>query len=171
MDSPVNCSIDTQNSERNIVDMTAIPKPWADLMERQGIKSIRQLAKAAGLPGHTAINAVIMRGATTSPANMVKVARVLKVPVEDLYQITSGVPARPLTMPVGTEKLSERQKNAIAEIIRSMVEEKEYVEQFVDKKSVEPAEQVQEKNAADDGTPGRDAYDLVARPKWRGTGE
>lgn len=151
--------------------MTAIPKPWMDLMERQGIKSIRQLAKVAGLPGHTAINAVIMKGATTSTENMVKVARVLKVPVEDLYQITSGVPARPLTMPVGTEKLSERQKNAIAEIIRSMVEEKEYVERIVDEKTVEPAERVQEKNDGAGSGPAPDQFDLAARTKWRGTGE
>lgn len=142
--------------------MTAIPKPWMDLMDQQGISSIRQLAKTAGLVGHTAINAVIMRGAVTSEENMEKVARVLKVPVEELYRITSGVAARPLTMPAGTEKLSERQKNAVAEIIRTMIEEKENVTKFVDKKSEDPAEPVQEKNTGRQMS-AKDEYDLAAR--------
>lgn len=141
-------SIDTRNSERKIEAMTATPKPWMDLMNQQGITSIRQLAKVAGLPDHSAINRVIMKGTSTSEENMIRVARALKVPVEELYRITSGVAARPLTMPAGTEKLSERQKNAVAEIIRTMIEEKEYVEKFVDKKTDQTAERVQEKTAS-----------------------
>ncbi|MCO4257347.1 hypothetical protein [Pseudarthrobacter cellobiosi] len=129
--------------------MTAIPGPWMDLMQKVGITSIRQLAKVAGLPDHTRANAVIMTGATTSVENMEKLASALRVPVEQLYRITSGVAARPLTMPAGTEKLSERQKNAVAEMVRTMVEEKEYVEKLeklVDKKSPATAEHVQEKS-------------------------
>lgn len=142
--------------------MAAIPKAWQELMDQQGITSIRQLAKTAGLQGHTAINAVIMKGASTSEENMTKVAKALKVPVEELYRITSGVAARPLTMPAGTEKLSERQKNAVAEIIRTMIEEKEYVEKIVDKKSSEPAERAQEKTPARDMS-SREQYELAAR--------
>lgn len=142
--------------------MAAIPKQWQELMDQQGITSIRQLAKVAGLPGHTVINAVIMKGATTSEENMEKVAKALKVPVEQLYSITSGVAARPLTMPAGTEKLSERQKNAVAEIIRTMIEEREYVEKFVDKKTDQPAEPVQEKTPARAMSP-QEQYELAAR--------
>lgn len=144
--------------------MTAIPKPWMDLMDRQGITSIRQLAKVAGLPDHTRVNAVIMRGASTSPENMERIAQALRVKVEELYRITSGVPARPLTMPAGTEKLSERAKNAIAEVVRVMIEEKEqYDAKIVDKKSPEPAERVQEKSVGG-ADPAQHDYNLAARP-------
>lgn len=166
VDAPVKCSIDTHNGEGDIETMTAIPKPWMDLMDQVGIASIRQLAKVAGLADHTRINAVIMTGASTSVENMEKVARTLRVPVEDLYRITSGVAARPLTMPTGTEKLSERQKNAVAEMVRTMVEEKEYVEKLeklVDKKSHQPTEQDQEKSGGR-VNPAEDPFDLAARP-------
>lgn len=133
------------------------------LMEQVGITSIRQLAKLADLPDHTRINAVIMRGATTSEENMEKVARVLRVDVEELYRITSGVAARPLTMPAGTEKLSERAKNAIAEVIRVMIEEKEqYDQKIVDKKSPGTAEQVQEKSEGRQMS-AEETYALAAR--------
>lgn len=127
--------------------MTAIPAQWAALMDKVGITSIRELAKVAGLPSHNIINPVIMRGTTTSDENMTKVAAALKVPVEQLYQITSGVESRPITLPKGTEKLSERQKNAIAELIRTMIEEKDNAG-IVDKKSPETAEPAQEKTAS-----------------------
>jgi hypothetical protein len=136
--------VDTPNNQRNIEAMAATPKAWQELMDQQGISSIRQLAKIAGLPDHTRINAVIMNGSTTSTENMEKVARALKVPVEELYKITSGVAARPMSMPAGTEKLSERAKNAVAEIIRVLIEEEERAEN-VDKKSDGPTERAQEK--------------------------
>lgn len=142
--------------------MAAIPKAWQELMDQQGISSIRQLAKLAGLQGHTAINAVIMKGTTTSEENMERVAKALKVPVEELYKITSGVAARPLTMPAGTEKLSERQKNAVAEIIRTMVEEKEREEKIVDKKNDDPAEPVQEKSESRQMS-AQEQFELAAR--------
>lgn len=134
-----------------------------ELMDKVGITSIRHLAKVADLPDHTRINAVIMRGGTTSEENMEKVAKALRVPVETLYGITSGVEARPLTMPAGTEKLSERAKSAIAEVIRVMIEEKEqYDAKIVDKKSVEPTQQVPEKNQTRPLT-AEETYALAAR--------
>jgi len=142
--------------------MTAIPKPWMELMNQQDIGSIRQLAKAAGFTGHTVVNAVIMRGASTSQENMEKIATALRVPVENLYGITSGVAARPLTMPAGTEKLSERQKNAVAEIIRTMIEEKENDQKSVDKKTGDPAEPIQEKIENRPMT-AQENYELAAR--------
>lgn len=162
MDATVKCCVDTPNSYGKIEAMTAIPKPWMELMDKAGITSIRQLAKLAGFPGHTVVNAVIMKGSGTSAGNMEKIARALKVPVEELYGITSGVPARPLSMPLGTEKLSERQKNAIAEIIRTMIEEKENDTEFVDKKSSSPAEPVQEK-ITDRPMSAQQEHDLAAR--------
>ncbi|MEW1808651.1 hypothetical protein [Pseudarthrobacter sp. NPDC080039] len=96
-------------------------------MARAGYTSIRQLAKAARL-NHIVVNPVIMKGTSTAPENMTALAAALSVPVEDLYFIKSGTRARPLSIPAGTEKLSERQKDAISELIRSMIEEREALE-------------------------------------------
>ncbi|MDQ0241247.1 transcriptional regulator with XRE-family HTH domain [Arthrobacter bambusae] len=128
--------------------MTAIPAPWMRLMDKVGIASIRQLANAAGFQSNTTVNNIVMKGTQASEENMQKIASALKVPVEELYGITSGVASRPLTLPLGTEKLSPRQKEAVAEIIRLMVEEKENAQEFVYKKSAEPAEQAQEKSGS-----------------------
>lgn len=173
VDGAVKCSLDTHDSQGEIEAMTAksqpVPKPWKDLMDKAGIRSIRHLSQVAeikttsGEPDHTRANAVIMRGGTTSPENMGKLAAALRVPVEELYRITSGVAARPLTMPAGTEKLSERAKNALAEVIRVMIEEREQNdEKSLDKKSSEPAERVQEKNDVRPMT-AQEEYSLAAR--------
>lgn len=128
--------------------MTATPDTWKTLMERAGIASIRQLAKTAGFADHTIVNRVIMKGTTTSAENMVKIAVALRVPVEQLYEIHSGVAATPFTPPKGTEKLSEDEKEALAKIIRSMVRSKEDDEGFVYKKSAGSTEQAQEKTGS-----------------------
>ena len=131
-----------------IEDVAEIPKPWQELMDQAGITSMRQLAQIAELTSHTTVNQVIIKGGTTSEENMEKIARALKVPVERLYSITSGAASRPLALPRGTEKLSERQKTAIVEIIRTMVEEKENAPEIVHKKSAGTTEQAQEKTAS-----------------------
>lgn len=128
--------------------MTAIPAPWMRLMDKVGIASIRQLANAAGFRSNTTVNNIVMKGTQANEENMQKIATALKVPVEDLYAITTGVASRPLTLPLGTEKLSPRQKEAVAEIIRLMVEEKENAEEFVYKKSPETTEHAQEKTGS-----------------------
>jgi hypothetical protein len=148
VDESVKCSIDTHDSAREIEAVTDIPIQWDDLMIRKGFTSIRQLAKAADL-NHTIVNRVIMKDATTSAENMQKIAWALDVPVEELYGITSGVAAKPLSIPKGTEKLSERQKSAVQELIRSMVEEKEVTnDEFVYEKNPETAQPGQEKTGS-----------------------
>lgn len=145
VDAAVKCSVDTLNTNREIEPVTEIPRHWRELMDKAGYTSIRQLAKAAGL-NHTVVNPVIMKGTSTNPDNMAKIAAVLSTPVEELYFIKSGTRNRPLTLPKGTEKLTERQKDAVSELIRSMIEEKEQNEaKFVDKKTVQSTEHVQEK--------------------------
>lgn len=148
VDKAVECSVDTLNTNREIEAVAEIPKQWHELMDRAGYASIRQLAKAAGL-NHTVVNPVIMKGTTTSPDNMGKIAAVLSVPLEDLYLIKSGTRNRPLSIPKGTELLTERQKDAVAELIRSMVEERlqdATDDSFVDTQKSDPPESVPEKN-------------------------
>lgn len=125
----------------------ATPETWKLLMDRAGIASIRKLAAAAGID-HTIVNRVIMKGSNTNAENMEKMAGALRVPVEQLYELSSGVAATPLALPKGTEKLTERQKTAVTEMIRTLVESREYAPEFVDKKSAEPTQPGQEKTGS-----------------------
>ena len=131
--------------------MTATTSQWAKLMDNAGFTSVRQLAKAAGID-HTIVNRVITKSSTTSAENMERIAGALQVPVEELYELKSGTPATPLVVPGESEMLSERQKTAFMELIRTIVEDKKNVAglsaelaKFVDKKSAESAQPVQEK--------------------------
>lgn len=125
--------------------MTTIPAQWAQLMDNAGITSLRQLAKAADLSSHNITNNVIIKGAKTSDENMQKIAIALHVPVERLYEITTGVAAKPLALPLGTEKLTPRQQEAVKEIIRTLVEANENATELVHKKSPETTQHDQEK--------------------------
>jgi len=145
VDATVKCSIDTRNSPREIEDVTTIPAQWAQLMDNAGITSLRQLAKAADLSSHNITNNVIIKGAKTSDENMQKIATALHVPVERLYEITTGVAAKPLALPLGTEKLTPRQQEAVKEIIRTLVEANENAPELVHKKSPETTQSDPEK--------------------------
>jgi hypothetical protein len=114
-------------------------------MDKAGITSLRQLAKAAELSSHNIANHVIIKGGKTSDENMQKIAVALHVPVERLYEITTGVTAKPLVLPLGTEKLTQRQQDAVKEIIRTLVEANENATEFVHKKTPETAQPGQEK--------------------------
>lgn len=155
--------------------MTATTSQWAKLMDKVGLTSVRQLAKAAGID-HTIVNRVITKGSTTSAENMERIAGALQVPVEELYELKSGTPATPLVIPGESEMLSERQKTAIVEVIRSMVEDKKYaaglsaeLAKFVDKKSPEATQPVQEKTTNVTPIGGRSGL-TPAQQKFEDTG-
>lgn len=123
---------------------------------RNGAPSLRRLGEAAGVNVSTVSRLVIQNRGLTD-VNMQKIAEALRVPVEDLYLMSSGVGAAPFVPPKGTEKLSVQEKDALAEIIRALVNAKEQGNEHADQKSVAPSERDQEK------TQGH--YDLVARKR------
>ena len=156
VDRVVELSIDTVDRCREIEVVTAIPGKWADLLVRAGlvdprregqIPSLRQLASAAELTP-TTVGRIVLQGRSATPENMQKIARALRIPLDDLYLVAKGVEARPLQLPPGTENLSLKEKEAVLEIIRVLVDSKEHKNaEIVDKKKTEPAEPEQEKTA------------------------
>ena len=115
--------------------MNTIPSKWADLLIKAGYTdprdrvtpSLNQLSNASGVHTST-ISRLVLKGLGLSEANMAKIAEALRVPVSDLYELSTGEKVEPLTLPQGTEKLSHREKQAVTEIIRSLINAKEHVD-------------------------------------------
>lgn len=148
--------------------MSEIPSKWSDLLikagftdRRNGAPSLRRLGDAAGVNVST-VSRLVIKGMGLTDANMQKIADALRVSVDEVYGLTSGVTAKPMTLPLGTEKLTEREKNAVAEIIRSLVNSKELGSGEDDdpEKTSEQAEPAEEKTQSH--------YDLVARQERHG---
>lgn len=131
---------------------TEIPAKWANLLLKAGyedpryagVASMRQLSYKIDV-NTTTISRLITKGEVLSDELMQKIADALKVQVEELYGLATGVAARPMTLPAGTEKLTEREKNALAEIVRTLVSLKEAEHDTLDEKSRQPAEPAKEK--------------------------
>lgn len=143
--------------------MTEIPGKWADLLikagftdRRYGTASLRRLGETAGVNVST-VSRLVIKGMGLTDANMQKIAEALKVPVAELHELATGAKAEPFIPPKGTEKLTAREKEAIAEIIRALVNSKEQNVVDDSEKTAESAEPDQEK------TQGH--YDLVARKR------
>ncbi|MEZ2388230.1 hypothetical protein AB6813_01555 [bacterium RCC_150] len=106
--------------------MRGIPVPWQELMDRAGITSLRSLSTACGgQPSPKAVGDIILRGARGSQESMAKLAEVLGVAFSDLDELQTRHKPEPLRLPPGTEKLSLRQKQAVTELIRSLIASKE----------------------------------------------
>lgn len=131
-----------------------IPAKWASLLLKAGyedprypgIASMRQLSYKIGVPP-TTISKLMTKGEVLSDELMQKIATGLNAPVEELYGLATGVVAKPMTLPAGTEKLTEREKNALAEIVRTLVSLKEEDHDARNEKSRQPAKPAQEKSA------------------------
>jgi hypothetical protein len=135
--------------------MNTIPIKWADLLVKAGYTdprdrvtpSLNQLSHASGVHTST-ISRLVLKGLGLSDGNMLKIAEALRVPVSDLYELSTGEKVEPLTLPQGTEKLSHREKEAVTEIIRSLINAKDNVNE---PSQTDPPKQAQSKApAADD---------------------
>jgi transcriptional regulator with XRE-family HTH domain len=144
--------------------MSETSPQWEDLMARSGYRSIRDLAKACGASPAT-VAGIVLHGKRGSDETRQKIASALKVSVAQLNEIRTGRREEPLRMPPGTEKLSVREKEAVAEIIRAMVSLKEAANEHSEsQKKNEASEPWEEKNPSRAGA-ARDEYDLVARKR------
>jgi hypothetical protein len=160
--------------------MNTIPSKWADLLIKAGYTdprdrvtpSLNQLSKASGIHT-TTISRLVLKGLGLSEVNMGKIAEALRVPVSDLYELSTGEKVEPLTLPKGTEKLSHREKEAVNEIIRSLINAKEHVDERTpehDSKpdrhqapaTDDPAESVPQKTGPNDA---QSTYGLAARTR------
>lgn len=166
--------------------MNTIPSKWADLLVKAGYTdprdrvtpSLNQLAKASGIHT-TTVSRLVLKGLGLSAENMLKIAEALRVPVSDLYELSTGEKVEPLTLPQGTEKLSHREKEAVTEIIRSLINAKEHVNEPSQTNppkqaprqapaTDDPAESVPQKTSPDDA---QSTYGLAARNRLMSRGK
>ena len=98
-----------------------IPEHWQLFMDQKGIRSIAHLAELTGIAGMTA-NRLVMGDAKTRPDILRNMARALRVDDAVIYGL-AGWPTttKPWEPPAEAEAMTERQRKAVTELIRSFV--------------------------------------------------
>jgi transcriptional regulator with XRE-family HTH domain len=99
-----------------------IPPPWREAMENAGTYSLRDLATRAGL-GTSTVSDLIYGRKLTSERTMQAVSDTLRLPVPTIreWAATARGEVGPYRPPAVANRLSERQRRALDELIRSMV--------------------------------------------------
>lgn len=72
---------------------------------------------------HTSTISRFVKGGTTLPANVQKMADALGVSVADLHSMTGRTGPAPWSPPQGTEALTARQRAALSELVLAFIEE------------------------------------------------
>lgn len=101
-----------------------IPAHWKDLMDRRGIASVRKLAERAGL-SHTPVVGIVYGDAVNpTEETLAKLARALDIPLADIYwMVGRPVPhVEHWTPPAEANRMTLRQRAAIEELIRTIVD-------------------------------------------------
>lgn len=117
--------------------MNQVPEPWASALVKAGLTdpryaddrpSLRQLASAIGRTASTVSNMVYGRK-STSPATVAAAADALHVDVRQVSSwVNQGRSVRePYRVPDEVNNLTQRQQDAISELIRAMAEGREEV--------------------------------------------
>lgn len=139
--------------------MSEISTQWEELMTRAGYSSLRKLSEACGVSPATAAG-IVLHGKRGSDESRQKIADALGITVAQMNEISTGRREEPLQMPKGTEILSLREKEAVAEIIRTIVNAKEQVNELTNHQGRprawptehpedhDPAEPVEEKKSS-----------------------
>lgn len=102
------------------------PPQWVKLMESKNLGSIRQLADKSGV-SHPAIARLIHREGVTKDENIVAVAEALGVKPARIYELAgmnAPTEAGPYVPPEEAARLTTRQREALTELIRAMVDTK-----------------------------------------------
>lgn len=107
--------------------MTGIPARWVAARNAAGYTSFRKLAEAAGnMSPQTVLD--IARGASNpQPANRARLAKALRMTPEQFHQLLTGTDEQivPYDPPRGSERLSQRERRAITEVILTFLDNKE----------------------------------------------
>lgn len=99
------------------------PAPWLKLMEAQGITSLRNLAEKAGV-AHTVASRMVHGTGTPKDESIVAVSKALRVPAVTIYDLVgASVPAEsgPWRPPAEAARLTTSQREALTQLIRTMV--------------------------------------------------
>ncbi|WP_422389912.1 helix-turn-helix domain-containing protein [Arthrobacter sp. N1] len=103
-----------------------IPQEWVELMSRRGIGSLRQLAAASNI-SHTAIARIVHGEGTAKDESLQQLAAALQVPPATVYAIVGARVSGdldPYTPPAEAARLSPRERKAVDELIRLLVDQK-----------------------------------------------
>lgn len=101
-----------------------IPTQWQRLMDNSGFSSVRRLAEAAGV-AHTVVARIIHSDGTPRDESVVAVAEALGQPAAKIYALMGqSVPdvAGRWVPPEESARLSGAQRDALATLIRTMVD-------------------------------------------------
>ncbi|WP_104087933.1 helix-turn-helix transcriptional regulator [Arthrobacter sp. GMC3] len=100
-----------------------IPAQWLKLMEQQGFGSLRAFAEAAGLT-HTVISRMVRGTAVPKDETILAVADTLRVRpsvIYDLVKLSAPSESEPWQPPAEAARLTRSQRDALAQLIRTMV--------------------------------------------------
>jgi transcriptional regulator with XRE-family HTH domain len=99
-----------------------VPEHWQLFFDQKGISSVAHLSRRTGIAGMTA-NRLVHGEARTSPDILRQVAQALDVEDVVIYGL-AGWPTttKPWEPPVEAEAMTDRQRKAVTEMIRSFVQ-------------------------------------------------
>ena len=100
-----------------------IPQEWMVLMERKGVRSVRQLAMRAGV-SHVTVNRLVFGDPFWAQEETLQaVADALGVPFDTVYQLAGRrvKGAEPWTPPAEAARLTLEQRKVLDQLIRTMV--------------------------------------------------
>lgn len=140
---------------------TEFPSQWQDVLHRAGIQSYGQLAERAGLPKPTVWAAVTGRSKTYRPATVTGLAKAARISEENVSELLGmgRQPIQPYTPPAEAAYLDTRQRAAVDEMIRLLV-------QPSTTSASAPTEQEEPSEPASAATPDSAvAYDDIAQAK------
>lgn len=100
------------------------PPEWKALMDDQGISSLRDLALKAELSHVSVVRLVHGESIDPSDTTLMKVADALKVAPIRIYRMAGYSPAyaEPWSPPAEATRLTPKQRKAVEELIKSMVD-------------------------------------------------
>lgn len=106
---------------------TEIPEPWSSAMTKAGFldprygnPSLRRLADAAGVHP-TTVSSLILKGKVISARNMRSVSTALGVELGDMTRWVTGERREPYQPPAEADQMTERQRNAVTELILAFI--------------------------------------------------
>lgn len=120
------CALDSMTIDHGrsvaVSPIDDIPAPWRDAMEKAGTYSLRDLAARAGV-GTSTVSDLIYGRKLASERTMQAAADSLRLPITTIreWAATARGEVGPYQPPAVANRLTERQRRALDELIRSIV--------------------------------------------------
>lgn len=139
------------------------PEPWLKLMEASGYTSLRGLAEAAGV-SHPVINRMVQGTGKPKDESISAVAEALRVRPSVIYglvMMSAPSESAPWNPPAEAARLTTSQRDALAQLIRTMVNPEPAVHRFA--KPVDHGQRSYELAANRGANQGRALHDAASQ--------